>query len=76
MLRSITDWDKLRTDFESLHKLAEEILPDFVLEIVDDQCPHCGFRPCVQMKEKSRLKKPRRDPKLLAMGRQGKLFND
>jgi hypothetical protein len=50
------DWDKLRTDFESLHKQAEDA--SFEPKIVDDQCPCCSFRPCFIMKER-RLKKLR-----------------
>jgi hypothetical protein len=51
------DWHRIRTDFESLHKQAEDA--GFELKIIDEQCPCCSFRPCFQMKER-RLKKPRR----------------
>jgi hypothetical protein len=54
------EWDRIRTDFEVLHKRAEDA--GFELTIVDDQCPCCGFRPCFEMKErrvkKSRITKP------------------
>jgi hypothetical protein len=49
MLGSFADWDMIGTEVKGLHKNAEAA--GFDVEVVDKQCPCCGFRPVVKMKE-------------------------
>jgi hypothetical protein len=66
MLGSFADWNKIKADFESLHKNAEDA--GFTLKIFDDSCPHCGFRPVVEMTERREKKQPHaKKPKQLPL---------
>jgi hypothetical protein len=58
ILGSFADWKKISTDFESLHKQAEDA--GFYVEIIDDKCPHCGFSPVVELKEETEEQRRRR----------------
>jgi uncharacterized protein YbbK (DUF523 family) len=51
------EWDRLRVDFEDAHKRAEEA--GFDLKIFDEKCPHCGFYPVFEMKERREKKQGR-----------------
>jgi hypothetical protein len=67
ILGSLADWQKIKADFEDMHKRAEDA--GLELKIIDDSCPYCGFRPVVRMDERKEKKqgRPKRQPKQLPL---------